>query len=443
MLLDSGASLPGRDFALGYSIGFLLGPFRTSTFEVEGYAVRTNKPPFGPHRAPFAPQCAFAADSHMDSLAHRLGVDPIVFRLQHAWRENDRTPFGQLVTPFGLVACLERAYETMKRWRREKSRDEGLGIGVGFWSTNVGAGGEVRLKLAPDGLTIEQAERDIGSGSVTRGLSAVAERVTGLPAPAIRVQTLETAHAPYDSGVFGSRTVGALGQAVQKAALELLAKLGARLGTKDPAKLSFSRGRVLVRAGRKTLPLSKLLTTEERSKGGLVAEGRHYGTPGTMDESVILDGSFYSYADFTAAVHLAQAAVDRETGMVRVTRYAAFHDVGQVLDRAMFRGQVEGGVAMGLGEALTEETNFDPTGRLLNPTLLDYRIPTLGEVPPIDAIAVEGFLGAGPFGIKGLGEPPIIPVIAAVANAVYDATGARILESPLSGERVARALKLL
>ena len=114
-----------------------------------------------------------------------------------------------------------------------------------------------------------------------------------------------------------------------------------------------------------------------------------------------------------------------------------------MLDPVMVRGQVEGGVAMGLGEALTEETLWDDSGRLLNPGLLDYRIPTLGEVPPIEVVPLEGFPGAGPFGAKGVGEPPVIPVIAAVANAVFDATGARVQESPLSAERVARALRLL
>ena len=143
-------------------------------------------------------------------------------------------------------------------------------------------------------------------------------------------------------------------------------------------------------------------------------------------------------------VHVAHAAVDRETGAVTVRRLAALVDVGKVLDPVMFRGQVEGAVVMGLGEALTEETSWEAgTGRLLNPKLLDYRIPTLGKIPPIDVIPIEGFLGAGPFGLKGLGEPPIIPTIAAVANAVSDATGARVMESPLTAERVARALKLL
>ena len=154
-------------------------------------------------------------------------------------------------------------------------------------------------------------------------------------------------------------------------------------------------------------------------------------------------GSFYPYSDFTGAAHVAEVKVDRSTGTVRVTRYAAFHDVGVVIDPATAPAQVEGGVAMGLGTALTEEALWSDDGRLLNPGLLDYRIPTLGEVPPIEVTLVEGFSGAGPFGAKGLGEPPIIPVAAAVALAVRDATGAHVTELPLSSERVARALKLL
>jgi CO/xanthine dehydrogenase Mo-binding subunit len=154
-----------------------------------------------------------------------------------------------------------------------------------------------------------------------------------------------------------------------------------------------------------------------------------------------VEGEFYAYTDFTAVADLVEVSVDRATGTVRVERVAAFHDIGRAFDREMVHAQVEGGVAMGLGAALTEEAIWSDDGRLLNAGLLDYRIPTLGEVPPIDITLVEGFAGAGPLGAKGIGEPPIIPVPAAVANAVANTTGAEVRELPLSAERVARALK--
>ena len=177
--------------------------------------------------------------------------------------------------------------------------------------------------------------------------------------------------------------------------------------------------------------------------GGLVTAGRHYGKGGAIDERKVEVGAFYPYTDFTGAAHAVEVAVDRATGTVRVVRYAAVHDVGTLVDPATALAQVEGGVVMGLGTALTEEALWSEDGRLLNAGLLDYRIPTLGSVPPIEVTFVEGFSGAGPFGAKGLGEPPIIPVAAAVAIAVRDATGAHVTELPLSSERVARALKLL
>ncbi|HUI38324.1 MAG TPA: xanthine dehydrogenase family protein, partial [Thermoplasmata archaeon] len=440
LLLDSGASLPGRDFATGYSIGFLLGPYRIPAFDVEGYAVRTHKPPFGPHRAPFAPQCAFAVESHTDEIARRLGVDPVEFRLRHVWREGDETHFVQPVGPFGAAAALEAARERISAWRRSLPIGHGVGIGLGFWSTGTGAGGEARLRLTERTLVIEQGEREIGSGSVVRGLVAVAERVTGLPASAIRVDYLDTSTAPYDTGVFGSRTVGALGQAVEKAARRLLEILAKRARTGTVRLEAGEDGRLWV-AGPGRLKLTDLFTEEERREGALLTSGKHYGASASLDESRFIDGTFYPYSDFTAALHACEVAVDRETGTVRVVRSAAFHDVGTVVDPVMFRGQVEGGVAMGLGAALTEESLWRPDGSLANPNLLDYRIPALGEVPPIEAVAIEGFPGAGPFGAKGLGEPPIIPVPAAVANAVADATGARVHELPLTPERVARALK--
>jgi CO/xanthine dehydrogenase Mo-binding subunit len=442
LILDTGASLPGRDFATGYAIGFLLGPYRLDAFDVEGYAVRTNKPPFGPHRAPFVPQCVFATDGHTDSLARELRVDPIEFRERNVWHEGDRTPLGQSVGPFAAGALLALARALAARWRRELPEGTGIGVGLGYWSTNSGAGGEARLRLSARELTIVEGEREIGSGSVVRGLSAVAERVLGVPPEAVRVEYADTAVGPYDSGVFGSRTLGALGQAVEEAAREIARELRSRLTSTDPVRL-FRRGELLIaRSGAREAPVEELLTPEERRGGGLLASGRHYGKGGSIDEGRVVSGEFYPYTDFTAAVHLAAVQVDRETGQLTVIRYAAYHDAGTVVDAPTFIAQVEGGVVMGLGTALTEESLWGPDGRLENPSLLDYRLPTIGEVPPIEVHPVEGFPGAGPFGAKGIGEPPIVPVAAAVANALADATGVRIHDLPLTPERVARALML-
>jgi CO/xanthine dehydrogenase Mo-binding subunit len=443
LLLDVGTSLPGRDFATGYSIGFLLGPYRTPAFEVEGYAVRTNKPPFGPHRAPFAPQCAFVLESHLDHVAREAGLDPLAFRAAHLWKEGDTTPLGQTVGPFGLSSAFEKARATAARWRSEAVADSGVGVAVGFWSTGTGAGGEARLRLSPTSLTVVQGEREIGSGSVLVGVAAVAVRCTGLPREHVSVAYEDTAHAPFDSGVFGSRTTAVLGRAVEEASRALFDDLGSRLGGSGPVRLAWEGEEVVAVRDGVHKPIRELLNDAERTAGGITSSGRHYGKSGTIDERKVEAGTFYPYTDFTGAAHAAEVTVDRATGTVRVTRYAAFHDVGTVIDRESATAQVEGGVVMGLGTALTEEAIWSEDGRLLNAGLLDYRIPTLGEVPPIEVTFVEGFSGAGPFGAKGLGEPPIIPVPAAVALALRDATGAHVTELPLSSERVARALKLL
>ena len=440
LLLDVGASLPGRDFATGYSIGFLLGPYRTPVFEVEGYAVRTNKPPFGPHRAPFAPQCAFAVESHLEHVAREVGIDPLAFKADHLWREGDTTPFGQPVLPFGLSAAFASARDLANEWRRAAPPGHGVGVGLGFWSTNTGAGGEARVLLSPRALTIVQGEREIGSGSVVVGLVAVAERRTRLPRDRIQVEYADTGRAPFDSGVYGSRTVGALGRAVDEALLALFRVLAERLGSAGPVSLVIEEGEIVVQGSTARRRVSELWTGEEAAAGGISAEGKHYGRSGTIDERLVKDGTFYPYTDFTGAAHVAEVAVDRETGSVRVVRYAAFHDVGTTIDPFTARAQVEGGIAMGLGTALTEEVIWSEEGRMRNPGLLDYRIPTLLEVPPILVTFVEGHLGAGPHGAKGLGEPPIIPVPATIASAVRSATGAHVTELPLNPERVAHAL---
>jgi CO/xanthine dehydrogenase Mo-binding subunit len=443
LLLDVGTSLPGRDFATGYSIGFLLGPYRTETFEVEGYAVRTNKPPFGPHRAPIAPQAAFVAESHVAHVAHTIGVDPDAFRAAHLWNEGGSTALGQRVGPFGLAAALEAARARAAVWRSSKPRDHGVGIGLGFWSTNTGAGGEARVRLDGRELVVEQGEREIGSGSVLVGLAEVAARRTGLPRERVRIDYAGTATAPFDSGVYGSRTVGALGRAVEEACGRLLSELSRRAGFSGTVSLAVEGDALVLVAGSRRRAVDELLTVEERATGGPRAEGRHFGTPNEIDAARVIDGSFYPYQDFTGAAHVAEVAVDRLTGAVRVVRYAAFHDIGVVLDPAGARAQVEGGVVMGLGTALTEEAVWTAEGRLANPGLLDYRLPTLGEAPPIEVTFIEGHLGAGPFGAKGIGEPPIVPVPATIASAVRDAVGVHVTELPLTPERVARAVKAL
>ncbi|MCI4343729.1 MAG: xanthine dehydrogenase family protein molybdopterin-binding subunit [Thermoplasmata archaeon] len=443
LLLDVGTSLPGRDFATGYSIGFLLGPYRTESFEVEGYAVRTNKPPFGPHRAPFAPQCAFVVESHLDHVAREMNLDGEEFRASHLWREGESTLLGQTIGPFGIAAAFERARATARAWRAEAAPGHGVGVGCGFWSTSTGAGGEVRLRLGPQRLVVLEGEREIGSGSVLAGLAAVASRVTGLPRDRVVIEYGNTAVAPYDSGVYGSRTLGALGRAIEEAAVALRRTVAERLGARGQAELSVERGEIYAEAGERRAALTLLLTPEEHDAGGLVADGRHYAPSRLIDDSRVLSGTFYPYTDFTGAAHVAEVVVDPETGAVRVVRYAAFHDAGTVVDAGAAQAQVEGGVAMGLGAALTEEAIWSDDGRLVNAGLLDYRIPTLGEIPPISVEFIEGFAGAGPFGAKGLGEPPIVPVPATVAIATRAACGAHVTELPLSAERVARALKLL
>jgi CO/xanthine dehydrogenase Mo-binding subunit len=196
---------------------------------------------------------------------------------------------------------------------------------------------------------------------------------------------------------------------------------------------------VVVVGPARSVPVAELLTETERAEG-LVLLGKHYGGGSGIDPSRVREGDFYPYSDFAGSVHLAEVEVDRELGRVQVLRCAAFQDLGVAVDRELVIAQVEGAVAMGLGQALTEETIWGEDGRLLNAQLLDYRLPTLPEVPPIEVVLLEGQLGAGPFGAKGIGEPPIIPVPAAVANAIAAATGVRPRELPMTPERVAVAL---
>ncbi|MGB2986734.1 MAG: molybdopterin cofactor-binding domain-containing protein, partial [Phycisphaerae bacterium] len=291
------------------------------------------------------------------------------------------------------------------------------------------------------GVTVLTGSSEIGQGSETTIAQIVAEEL-GLPIKNIRVINNDTDLTPWDVGVHASRTTFIAGNSALRAAREARRKLldaaAARLKRK-PEELALSEGKVVERSSGE--PLESI---------GKIIRGLHFGTKNEL----IMTTDFYEppstppdekqmgniSACYAFGTHVVEVEVDLDTGVVKVLKICAAHDVGRVINRLGIEGQVEGGIAQGIGYCLTEEVKVEG-GRILNPTFTDYKLLTTQDLPELDISFVETRDPAGPYGAKGIGESPLIPVAPAIANAVYNATGVRITELPLTPERVLMKLK--
>ncbi|MBX5464856.1 MAG: xanthine dehydrogenase family protein molybdopterin-binding subunit [Clostridia bacterium] len=426
LVFDTGAE-PGSP--VGIAALLLGGTYRVENLDIVGYEVLTHKSPVGAYRGPGAPQAYFALESHMDRLARRLGLDPLEFRLRNAAREGDPRPDGRPWPRLGLVECLERVREHPLWKERPAGPDEGWGLAVGGWPGGLepAAAG---CRLDPDGtLTVQVGAVDI-TGSAT-SLAMIAAEIFGLPPERVRVVNRDTDSSPFGGSAGGSKTVYTVGPAVQKAAEDArrqVLELAAERLEAAPEDLEVADGRVTVRG----VP-SRFVTLAELARLSTRFGSRYapiYGHGRVAQRS--------SAPGF--AVHLARVRVDRETGQVRVTGYLAVQDVGRAINPAEVVGQIRGGVAQGIGRALLEELLWDESGQLLDANLADYRLPTGEDVPQVETELVEVPAPDGPFGAKGVGEPPAIPVAAALANALEAAAGVRLETIPIRPEEVLRAL---
>jgi CO/xanthine dehydrogenase Mo-binding subunit len=428
LIFDAGCA-PGAP--VGIAALLLGGTYRCPNLDIVGYEVLTHKVAVGAYRAPGAPQAYYALESHMSRLADRLGLDAIDFRLRNAVKEGDSRPDGRPWPRIGLVECLERA-RAHPMWRNRGSLgpDEGVGVAVGGWGggTEPATGG---CRVNPDGsLTVQVGSVDITGVNTTFAL--IAAEVFGIPPDKVQIATNDTDHAPYAGASGGSKTTYTVGAAVLAAAEDArnqVLEMAADRLEAAVSDLEMADGRVFVKgAPNRGVTIGELARLANRFGSRykpLHGQGRsavHTSAPGF-------------------AVHLCKVRVDRLTGMPRVTGYVAVQDVGRALNPAEVIGQIRGGVAQGIGRALFESMVHDDSGQLLNATLADYALPTAADLPDIEVELVEVPSALGPFGAKGVGEPPAVPGPAAVANAVEAAVGVRITSVPISPEAVLDGLE--
>ena len=425
-----------------------MGPYRVPNVRAEARAIFTHSPPAGAFRGFGVPQAAVAHETLIDELAVACGIDPLAFRRRNALRAGDRTATGQVLeASAGLVACLDALRPHWEALRREadafnvsagpRRRRHGVGIACmwyGCGNTSMSNPSSMRVTLSRDGRVVfYNGAQDIGQGSSTVMLQIMAQAL-GLPIGRIEMVVSDTDLTEDAGKSSASRQTFVSGRAAQRAGADLRAKILALANAGPDAGLRLD-GEALCITGEAgvehTVALARLPVVEGED---VVLEGRGVFDPptGPLDEN----GQGVPYATYGFAAQIASVEVDLELGTVALRRIVAAHDIGAAVNPTLVEGQIEGGIAQGIGLALMEE--YVP-GRTEN--LHDYLLPSVGDVPGIECLLVEDPEPLGPYGAKGIGEPALIPTAPAILNAVHHATGVRLRRLPILPHRVRAALE--
>ena len=403
-------------------------PYAIDNVKVVGYDVVANRPKCNAYRAPGSPIAAFGVESVIDELARELDLDPIEFRLKNAAKEGTRAAYGPTFRRIGFEETLH-AVQNHPHYAASKNRRQGRGVACGFWF-NVGGESSAQVNVNEDGtVAVTTGHPDIG-GSRASMVNIVAETL-GIHYRNVSVQVGDTNTIGYSATTGGSRVTFSAGTAVSEASVRVVEQLRERaalLWDIDPDAVEWNGGHARP-AGANAGDFEPL------SLAALAAKAAQTGGPITAQVSVNAQGAAPAFA-----THVCDVEVDQETGRVEVIRYTAVQDAGRAIHPGYVEGQIQGGVAQGIGWALNEEYIFDASGRLDNAGFLDYRMPVASDLPMIDTIVVEVPNDAHPHGVRGVGEVPIAPPMAAVANAIYDAVGLRLRELPMSPPKVLAAL---
>ncbi len=396
-------------------------------FSIVGYDVVTNTPKVAAYRAPGAPISAFGVESAVDDLALKLGMDPIALREKNAVRDGTKASYGPTFRNIGYVETLE-AIRDHPHYSAPLGPNQGRGLAVGFWF-NVGGESTAAVNIGEDGSAVViSGNPDIGGSRAS--MAMMAAEVLGLPVEKVRPIVADTASIGFSMLTGGSRTTFATGMAVTQAAQKIVEDLKRRaslLMDVSVDQVDYVNGVAVcldASKGKADLTIAEL-----------AAKAAQTGGPIGAQVSLNAQGAGPGFG-----VHLCDVEVDPETGHVTVLRYTAAQDVGKAIHPAYVEGQIQGGVAQGVGWALNEEYVFDRTGHMENAGFLDYRVPVASDLPMIDAIMVEVANPRHPFGAKGVGEVPIVPPLAAVANAVRGAIGKRMTDLPLSPPKIRAAV---
>ena len=397
---------------------------------VVGNDVVVNRPKVAAYRAPGAPIAVLGVESVIDEMAKKLGIDPIEFRLKNAAKEGTQTYYGPKLGPIGYVQTLEAA-RAHAHYRAPLGPNQGRGVATGFWF-NIGNETTCSLNLQEDGsLTLLLGVIDVAGGSRASLSMMVAEEL-GIELDRVRPVIGDTSSLGFNFLTAGSRGTFAGGMAAVVAARNLIEKMRQRVAKvrEVPVEaVAWKDGRAQP-ADASVAQFEPMTLTELARMGGK--------TGGTMAGHAEINAQG---AGPGFGTHIVDVEVDRETGAVKILRYTVVQDVGKAIHPAYVEGQMQGGATQGIGWALNEEYVYGADGILQNPGFLDYRVPVASDLPHIDTVIVEVPNPNHPYGVRGCGEVPIIAPMAAIANAIENATGVRLTQQPFSPPRVLKALE--
>ncbi len=438
--IDNGAYTADAGFFPQLAAMHVAGPYKIPAVHVEAHLVYTNHQPSGSVRAPTAPQSCWALESHTDELAAAVGMDPVSFRKLNAVDTGAEGPAGQTYDEIGLQQCIDAA-TTNAGYGQELPDDEAIGVAIGWWpSFSVPSG--AYLKIDGDGSgTIITGAQECGTGAVMT-LRQLAADELGMAAEDFQLVYQDTSVAPYDMGATGSQTLFNNGRAVVAAAGQVadqLKKLAADHLEASPSDIVLSGGSAFV-AGSPSASVS-IVELAGIAAGGELLIGHGSGEPPSapplVGSSCVGDLGMAAFVAPQFSCHAVRVKLDRDTGVARVLAVSTAHDSGTILNPVGAHGQVEGGVLMGIGQALTEGTRYDDQGNQRNAALLEYKLQTCADAPPITTHFVQiATPGAGPRGAKGLAEAPNVATAAAISNAIAKIVGRPVRQLPMTAERV-------
>ncbi|MGA7865836.1 MAG: xanthine dehydrogenase family protein molybdopterin-binding subunit, partial [Stellaceae bacterium] len=419
-------AFPGSPVGPGCMCAFAM--YDIPNAKVTGYDVVSNRPKVAAYRAPGAPNSSYGVESCLDELADQLGIDPLALREKNAAKDGVKAVHGPTWQNIGYAQTVEAA-KNHPHLKEKLGPNQGRGIASGFWF-NIGGESSAACHINEDGTAVVvSGNPDIGGSRASIGMMAA--EVLGIPVEKVRPIVGDTSSIGFSFLTGGSRVTFATGMAATQAAekvVDELKKRAAMIWDIPADAVEWKDGKAYPagpNAGSfEPLPLAEIALKSGRTGGPISAE-----------VSINAQGAGPGFA-----THICDVEVDKETGQVKILRYTAVQDVGRAIHPSYVEGQIQGGVTQGIGWALNEEYIYDKNGRLDNPGFLDYRVPVASDLPMIEAVLVENANPRHPFGARGVGEVPIVPPMAAVANAIADAIGIRMRDLPMSPPRLRAAI---
>ena len=423
LIFEAGA-FPGSPVPGGAQC--IMGAYDIPSAYIEGYDIVVNRPKTSAYRAPGSPAAAFAMEGAIDELAEKLGMDPIEFRLLNSAKEGTRRATGPLMPKVGFIETLEAAKAHPHYSAKLEGPYRGRGVAAGFWGNNTGPSSAVAT-ITPDGV-VNLAEGSPDIGGTRASVSQQLAEVLGIPFEDVRPQVADTDSIGFTSNTGGSGVTFKTGWACYTAAQDIKQQMlerAAKIWDVSLDDVEYVDG-VLQHKSDPELRLTfKQMAARQNPTGGPIV-GRAGVNPGGAGPAL--------------AFHIVDVEVDPDTGKVTILRYTALQDAGKAIHPSYVEGQIQGGVAQGIGWALNEEYFVNDQGHMMNSSFLDYRMPVSLDLPMIDTVIVEVANPNHPYGVRGVGEVCIVPPMAAISNAIYHAIGVRMTSLPMNPGKVLEAL---